>query len=148
MTHKACSTCGLVKPVSEFYRHVSSRNGLAAQCKACCNARMARWREGNRETSRVHSAASYRRCAQHRAEYGRQYRQANREKRAAKSRVDYAVARGLMARPSMCESCGMDGRKLQAHHENYDKPMDVTWLCGPCHWKYDERRREREAQGE
>lgn len=30
-----------------------------------------------------------------------------------------------------CERCGSD--EAEMHHEDYDRPIDVTWLCRPCH---------------
>jgi ribosomal protein S27AE len=30
-----------------------------------------------------------------------------------------------------CVRCG--ATKSLAHHEDYDKPLDVMWLCQPCH---------------
>jgi hypothetical protein len=41
---------------------------------------------------------------------------------------------GKIVPPSKCESCGREV-KLHAHHEDYSKPLDVKWLCRPCHNK-------------
>lgn len=38
--------------------------------------------------------------------------------------------------PTICELCERtvtDGRRLIGHHTDYDKPLDVTFLCAPCH---------------
>lgn len=86
-----------------------------------------------------------------RAEYHRQWRMANPEKargwttrnperarttwRAA-NRVRRALARGDLVRPDACEACGAV-RKIGAAHADYDRPLDVRWLCYPCHNRWD-----------
>ena len=60
---------------------------------------------------------------------------ANLEKRAAQVKVGNAIRDGKLIRPDICENCGVTGKKIQAHHEDYDKPLDVNWLCIPCHRK-------------
>ena len=34
--------------------------------------------------------------------------------------------------PRPCERCG-HAINVQAHHEDYTKPLEVVWLCPPCH---------------
>lgn len=72
----------------------------------------------------------------------RKWEQANPDKRRAQKAVENALAWGRMTRKP-CERCGAD--KAHAHHDDYSKPLDVTWLC-PKHHK--ERHRELEAQAE
>ena len=43
----------------------------------------------------------------------------------ARSYLASYVRRGLIARQP-CEVCG---DKAQSHHDDYDKPLDVRWLC-------------------
>jgi transposase-like protein len=56
--------------------------------------------------------------------------------------VEKAVLRGRLIRPEHCECCGIskkfkDGRSgIQAHHDDYDKPLSVRWLCQKCHHQW------------
>lgn len=44
----------------------------------------------------------------------------------ARMAVKRAIENGIIERLS-CEECG--DAKSQAHHDDYDKPLDVRWLC-------------------
>ena len=52
---------------------------------------------------------------------------------AAQSAVKRALDSGRLVRPGKCESCGESGRPIEAHPEDYRKPLEVCWLCRPCH---------------
>ena len=43
-----------------------------------------------------------------------------------------AIKRGILKRKPCC-ICGYD-KKVLAHHETYDRPLMVFWLCRKCHW--------------
>jgi len=54
--------------------------------------------------------------------------------------VEQALLAGDIIRPDKCECCGKKaagrgGAALQAHHDDYDRPLDVKWLCKRCHMK-------------
>jgi excisionase family DNA binding protein len=49
--------------------------------------------------------------------------------------LNQAVKRGDMVRPSACSLCGVVGR-IEGHHESYDEPYVVEWLCQTCHWTH------------
>ena len=46
--------------------------------------------------------------------------------------VMMALKSGQLIRPTICESCG-ESRSLDAHHDDYLRPLDVRWLCRACH---------------
>ncbi len=58
----------------------------------------------------------------------------------ARNKVMKALASGKLI-PQPCENCGKqkrakDGRNLvHAHHDDYDKPLQVRWLCVKCHYR-------------
>jgi hypothetical protein len=51
-----------------------------------------------------------------------------------------ALKLGTLVRPKICSECHQPSDyPIQAHHKDYDKPLDITWLCFPCHRKQDHR---------
>lgn len=59
-----------------------------------------------------------------------------RRKRAARLAAALAERLGILERPERCEFCRRrpaGDRSLERHHENYDRPLDITWLCPVCH---------------
>lgn len=62
--------------------------------------------------------------------YNRAYQARNPEKRLAHKLVEGALNSGDMKKHP-CEFCGSPD--VHAHHADYDKPLDVNWLCCSCH---------------
>lgn len=61
-----------------------------------------------------------------------------REKWPQKYRARAAVARALKKgtiQRQPCEKCGR--LDVQAHHDDYDKPLEIRWLCKPHHTEAD-----------
>lgn len=54
----------------------------------------------------------------------------------ARSLFGYHVRVGNIIRPAHCSDCGQPGR-IQGHHTDYSKPLDVVWLCQRCHRRHD-----------
>lgn len=63
----------------------------------------------------------------------RKWSEENPEKRRAHHAVEQALKSGKLSRLN-CEHCGAN-RHLDAHHEDYSKPLDVKWMCRSCHLK-------------
>ena len=55
----------------------------------------------------------------------------------ARKKVYTALQSGKLEREP-CEVCGAE-EDVEAHHEDYDKPLDVTWLCSDHHRAITER---------
>jgi hypothetical protein len=63
------------------------------------------------------------------------------ESQKVKDRARYqsakAVQQGIL-KPMPCEVCGIvqnpDGTPIHKHHLDYDKPLEIKWLCRTCHY--------------
>ena len=70
------------------------------------------------------------------------YRGGKRSSDRCHNTLETAIKKGIVERKTACESCGQsitlrDGRSgIQAHHCDYNKPLDVMWLCQPCHHEW------------
>lgn len=65
----------------------------------------------------------------------------------AQNILERAVAKGIIIRRTACDKCGnsgtfTDGRSsIQAHHCDYNRPLDVMWLCQKCHHSWHKHNR-------
>ena len=55
-----------------------------------------------------------------------------RRRHLARKKVQYAVKTGKLTRPDTCSRCRR-AEIVESHHEDYDKPLDVIWVCKRCH---------------
>lgn len=67
--------------------------------------------------------------------------------------TEKAIRKGIL-QPGDCEICGesyrmKDGRiAIQAHHDDYNNPLKVRWLCQKCHHKWHKTNSPIRRQGE
>lgn len=58
--------------------------------------------------------------------------------RSAQSLLRYHIQAGNIQRPTKCEECAVSGF-IEGAHKDYDRPLDVRWLCRSCHRKWDKQ---------
>jgi hypothetical protein len=78
------------------------------------------------------------------AAYHREYRKNNKEKWQAQDRVHTALENGTLTKEP-CEVCG-EKHGVDAHHDDYSKPLDVRWLCKSHHRKHHVQTTKRDAK--
>jgi ribosomal protein S27AE len=124
---KQCRACGEVKELSCFGRWCRSSDGLMFQCRTCRSV----WQkeaEGRKEYMAV-----YRRANRESINLNmKDYLVRNPEKKRARREAYLATLNGDLVRPTTCSRCGLLD-DIQAHHDDYSRPLDVIWLCPRCH---------------
>lgn len=133
MKTKTCFRCGRSLPITEFYRHSQMADGHLNKCKECTKSDTKARRTQNPVAD---FETRMRACSK------------NPTKKNAYMAIDAAIRAGMMVRPSVCSGCGCsdDEHRIEAHHYDYAKPLDVIWLCTPCHRRMDAQRRVREGK--
>jgi hypothetical protein len=64
----------------------------------------------------------------------------NPEKKAAATAAGNAVRDGKLVRTYVCAVCGST-KNVEAHHEDYSKPLEIVELCKKHHWEADRKLR-------
>jgi hypothetical protein len=135
---KRCSQCDELKPESEYGRDSTVKGGLRAACKRCRNAANKLYRDQTYDP--IRKAEEQRRYRERHPEslatQRKSYRAKYPDRKRANDHVDKAVRRGDLVRPGSCSWCEVDGR-VEGAHVDYDRPLDVVWLCVRCHRKLD-----------
>jgi hypothetical protein len=88
-------------------------------CRACNTKRCKIYRSSTGGKNKAHSAV-YR--------YGKK----NKDKVHARLALNYHVKKGNVIKPTKCSCCRLK-KKVEAHHSDYSKPLNVLWLCRSCH---------------
>lgn len=129
--NKSCFKCGKEKPRSEFYRHSQMGDGLLGKCKDCAKKDVREHRRLNesvREYDRARAKTEKRK--EQAARLSERWNAAHPIAYKAHTAVSNAVRdKKLTKQP--CLFCGSE--RVHAHHRDYTKPLEVTWLCAKCH---------------
>jgi len=148
---KQCSICRARRPLRDFHRHKGHKDGRSSQCRECRAAirrvdlvkngdairRSDRLRYQNNEARRAYNINNA--MARESTTEGKvrkldrthRWREKNPKRYRAHNALNNAVRDGKIEKTS-CTRCGA-GDKVHGHHEDYDEPLIVTWLCATCH---------------
>jgi hypothetical protein len=127
MTNRVCGHCKIEKPLDEFPNKKGRNPSWCRECERACD-RARNYRQDRREV--IYKAKA--------SEHGRELRAINRwknieetrKKERSRSMLREAIKHGEIKRLP-CAICG--NAKSKAHHDDYEKPFDVVWLCHKHH---------------
>lgn len=144
---KKCSGCGLELPLTEFNKKRNNKDGLQDKCRKCFSeynkARYASNKEKFKKDVREYRENNLESVFKTRLKMCEK----NPNHKNANEAVSLALQVGAIRNPGICYGCGCDSseHRIEAHHHDYSKPLDIIWLCTPCHRRMDAQRREREG---
>jgi hypothetical protein len=156
-----CGACGKNKEASAFYTERRRKSGLSWACRSCLQDRRAQQKR-NARTRSGRGARHRQRLARRRLllSFGRMLQRLLRARtprpaaervprvdwsrdlhchgltqKQARAKLNMGVALGWIIKPSSCERCNQPtvSRRLHGHHDDYDYPLRVEWLCRECH---------------
>jgi hypothetical protein len=145
---KVCFKCLIEKELKEFYKHKDMMDGHLNKCKECTKKDTKENIEKNKDYYLEYDKS--RSMLAHRVEARKKYSQTeegknslrkakkkwseeNVVKRSAQIIVNNAVRNGKLIKPKSCEICRKENNIIHGHHDDYDYPLKVKWLCPKCH---------------
>ena len=139
---RTCTSCGISKNPSLFYKRKSDGDALHTACKECLKAKARANRNAKLDIYRAYDRdrnKSPERKEQTERKTERKnvkWRVEQRHKCKAHRLMWRAIKLGELVKQP-CERCG--SLDVEGHHEDYSKPLEIKWLCIEHH---NERHRE------
>jgi ribosomal protein S27AE len=129
---KKCFKCNAVKLLEDFYKHPNMPDGHVNKCKECNKNDVTSHRNKNIEKVREYDRARGKipERIKANAEINKAWRAEDSRRNVAHNQVARAIRNGTLVRQA-CIRCAET--KSIAHHEDYDHPLVVMWLCQSCH---------------
>lgn len=124
---KKCNSCNKEKSLSEFYKHKQMKDGLLGKCKSCVKSRVAKHRIENIDSIREYDR---KRGGRQDPTYLKEWREKYPKKYKAHNMINNHKRDGNIYEEP-CFVCG--SLKVVAHHDDYDKPLNVRWMCQAHH---------------
>ncbi len=137
---KRCGRCKQDFPRNFFYKDPYKKDGLMYRCKECQRLNLRRCVEKNPITFSSKFKRYYDKNRLVVLAKWRLNRLANPEKSKARGMVSTKVESGKLIRPKICTECKKSHKFIDAHHPDYNKPLDIIWLCRRCHARSEKTR--------
>jgi len=112
---KQCSCCKKNKELNFFYKAPKGKFGVRNICKECYSSITKTYKKVHPEKM---------------AAWKKAYNERNNKKVKCRNKLNYSIHIGKIQKNN-CELC--NDPNVQAHHDDYDKPFNVRWLCDHHH---------------
>jgi len=112
--------CAYCKGTNDLYKIDITPFGVQKYiCRECNTKKCKRFRQTDNGRKSIYKAV---------------YKSINKypQKQHARYILNYAVAIGKIKKPKICSFC-KEHKKVNGHHTDYSKPLEVRWLCTSCH---------------
>lgn len=147
---KVCRECNTEKPLTEFYKHERMADGHLNKCIPCVKSRVHKHREVHLEKIREYDKKRAKKP--HRVQARKDYQQTEAGKLSKKRAMaaylkrhpmvyaahvitGNAIRDGKLFPQASCSACNST-EKIEGHHDDYTKPLEVRWLCEKCHKRW------------
>ena len=132
---KICSKCGYEKFLCEYYYHPHTKDNLRPLCIECIK-KYSKQQYIKNKIKIKQRLKIYNKSERGKA-IAKRYRNRRKDKLTLKkynahSKLHYAIKTGKIKRPNKCSNCSKKC-KPEGHHDDYNKPLEVIWLCRQCH---------------
>jgi hypothetical protein len=126
---KRCTKCESEWHHHMFYKDSSKRDGLDSWCKRC-RKEYRHSDSGKRANAKArkkyHESDKYKETVKQQTI---RHRKKHPEKYKARTILNHALRDGLIEK----QPCHCGESEVEAHHDNYSRPLDVDWLCVKHH---------------
>ncbi len=130
---KKCIRCNTVLNISEFYKHRAMGDGHLNKCKECCKAYTLKHRRENSEYYKEYDRIRGRTEERKKRNVDRYKLLKEIDPIKLKSLNKKRSDNWIIIKPNSCTECNEPNEYLEAHHEDYSKPLEVKFLCTKCH---------------
>ena len=133
---KICFKCNKEKDLSMFYVHKQMNDGHLGKCIECTKEDVAEHRQKNIERIRAYDRERgklpYRKKLM--TKTVKAYRKKYPLRKIASNMLNNALRDGrIPSKPKICSMCNIKATRIYGHHDDYYKPLEVKWVCQPCH---------------
>jgi len=133
---KKCFKCGEEKELAKFYKHKMMADGHLGKCKVCTKSDVRLHRKEN-DSVREYDRRRYKEQP-HRKINGAANAKRWNKKNPSGYKAHYLTSNAIRdgrLKKKPCKECGTT-KNVHAHHEDYAKPLDVSWLCAKHHHRH------------